>query len=441
VNVRKQSYITGRGAGEIAASIERGIRESRLPPGSRLPTVRELAARLEVSPTTVAAVYRDLGRRGMVSAAGRLGTTVSFRPPVATSWRPVFAPGVRDLASGNPDPELLPDLGEALVAVQVPPILYGQRANDPELVEVARGRLHRDGVAADHLTVVGGAMDGVERALQAHLRTGDRVAVEDPGYPGVLDLLATMGLVPCPVAVDDRGPDPQSLAAALGRGVSAFVLSPRAENPYGSALDRARAGELRRVLDQHPEVLVVEDDHAGEIAGTAPFSVSRGERERWVVIRSVSKSLGPDLRLAVVGGDATTIARVEGRRLVGTGWVSHLLQRLVVWLWSDPATPARLERAARTYAERRGALLDALAGHGIAAHGRSGFNVWVPVAHEDGTVAALLDAGWGVLAGERFRIGSGRAIRVSAATLAPADAERFAADLAAALSTAPARIA
>jgi len=437
VNVRKQSYITGRGAGEIATSIERGIRESRLPPGSRLPTVRELAARLEVSPTTVAAVYRDLGRRGLVSAAGRLGTTVSFRPPVATSWRPVFASGVRDLASGNPDPELLPDLGEALVAVQVPPILYGQRANDPELVELARGRFHRDGVAANHLTVVGGAMDGVERALQAHLRTGDRVAVEDPGYPGVLDLLATMGLVPRPVAVDDRGPDPQSLAAALGRGVSAFVLSPRAENPYGSALDRARASELRRVLDHHPAVLVVEDDHAGEIAGTAPFSVSRGERERWVVIRSVSKSLGPDLRLAVVGGDATTIARVEGRRLVGTGWVSHLLQRLVVRLWSDPATPARLERAARTYAERRGALLDALAGHGIAAHGRSGFNVWVPVTHEDGTVAALLDAGWGVLAGERFRIAAGRGIRVSAATLAPADAQRFAADL----SIASARIA
>src|SRR5260370_26732436 len=275
-----------------------------------------MPARLGVRTNTVAAVYRDLGRRGLVSAAGRLGTTVSFRPPVATSWRPVFAPGVVDLASGNPDPELLPDLGDALASVEVPRTLYGQQANDPELIELARGRVRRDGIAGDHLTVVGGAMDGAERALQAHLRSGDRVAVEDPGFPGVLDLLATMGLVPCRVAVDDRGPDPDSLAAALRRGVSALVLAPRAENPYGAALDRARAGELRRRLDQYPEVLVVEDDHAGEIAGTEPFSVSRADRGRWLAIRSGAKSLRPDLRLAAGSGDATTLATIGGRRTI-----------------------------------------------------------------------------------------------------------------------------
>jgi len=441
MNVAQQWYISGKSAVEVGASVEEGIRDGHLQPGSRLPTVRELARQLGLSPTTVAAVYRDLGKRGLVSAAGRLGTAVSARPPVAIGWRPVFAPGVRDLASGNPDPALLPDLRRALRGLELPGTLYGEAPNDERLLELARQRLRADGIAADHLTVVGGAMDGLERVLQAHLRPGDRVAVEDPGYPGILDLLAALSLVPRPVPVDDFGPVPDSLSAALDAGVSALVVTPRAENPFGSALDEQRAAQLRSVLDDHPAVLAVEDDHAGEIAGAPPQTLCQPERARWAVIRSVSKSLGPDLRLAIVSGDATTVTRVEGRRLLGTGWVSHLLQRLVARLWTDPTTPSLLETATRTYAERREALRVALRDQDVAAHGRSGINVWIPVANEAGTCAALLDAGWGVLAGERFRLRSGRGIRVNTARLLPRDAKRFASDLAAVLATAPARIA
>jgi DNA-binding transcriptional MocR family regulator len=140
----------------------------------------------------------------------------------------------------------------------------------------------------------------------------------------------------------------------------------------------------------------------------------------------VSKSLGPDLRLAVLTGDATTIARVEGRQLVGTGWVSHLLQEAVAILWADRATDALLRRAARSYTARRTALVQALAARGVAAHGRSGLNVWVPVAEEAAMTTALAAAGFAVRAGERYRLRSGPAIRVSIATLAPAEAERVA---------------
>jgi DNA-binding transcriptional MocR family regulator len=159
-----------------------------------------------------------------------------------------------------------------------------------------------------------------------------------------------------------------------------------------------------------------------------------------VQLRSVSKSLGPDLRLAIAAGDETTIARMEGRRLVGLGWVSHLLQRLVTALWSDPATTRVLTRAAAAYTERRELLRSLLQERGISSHGRSGLNVWIPVTHEDAVVNRLLESGWGVLAGERFRIAGERAIRVTTSTMDAAEAERFAADLAAAIAPVPSRL-
>ena len=115
---------------------------------------------------------------------------------------------------------------------------------------------------------------------------------------------------------------------------------------------------------------------------------------------------------------------------MGTGWVSHVLQELVETLWSDRRTAARLATAAATYARRRRALLEALARRGIAARGRSGLNVWVPVADESSVLSALAEAGFAARAGERYRLRSGPAVRVTTARLSHRDAERVAAALA-----------
>lgn len=437
-----QYAISGSSVEGIAASVEAGVAAGALAPGSRLPSVRSLAAELDVSPTTVAAALAELRRRGVVVSRPRSGTRVADRPPVRPSRPVAVVPaGVRDLALGNPDPALLPEMTGAVLALAATGLvgpagagtfshrLYGEPPVEPSLARLARDAFVADGVAAERIVVVSGALDGIERALAAQLSPGDLVAVEDPGWPGVLDLARALGLRLAPVAVDDFGMRPDALAAALREGARAAILTPRGQNPLGAAFDKARAAELRELLR---DVFVVEDDHLGPVAGV-PYRTAAGRSGRWAVVRSMSKWLGPDLRCAVVAGDELTLARVEGRQSLGPAWVSGILQRLAAALWER----ADARGAADTYSARRRALVDALAARGIAANGRSGLNVWVPVDDEDGVVRALLAGGYSVAAGSAFRMGAGPAVRVTTAALDVPEASPVAAALAAAVRPAP----
>jgi DNA-binding transcriptional MocR family regulator len=431
---------SGRSASEIAADVETAVRDGRLLPGQTLPAVRLLATELGLSPTTVASAYRDLRLKGIARGYRRAGTRITGSPPTAPRPPLTVPAGARNLLSGSPDPRLLPALPELRpkAGAAVSPRLYGDSPVAPRLAALASGRLAADGIDPANLAVVSGALDGVERILGAWLRPGDRVGVEDPGYPPLFDLLTALDLTAEPMTVDESGVRPEALARIVATGCRAVVFVPRAQSPTGAAWDTARAAELADVLASAPELLVVEDDHAAEVSGAPVVTIAAG-RPRWAIVRSVSKSLGPDLRLAVVTGDAVTIARVEGRQALGTGWVSYLLQETVAELWEDPAVGVMLARAATAYADRREQLISALGAVGIPARGRSGLAIWVPVADETGTTSALLDRGWAVAPGERFRIASPPGIRIGVATLTDEEITRLAADLSGTLRRRPRR--
>jgi DNA-binding transcriptional MocR family regulator len=382
--------------------------------------VRELAVTVDVSPATVAAAYRTLRQRGFVVADRGRGTTVAALPPVRVRGAAELPAGVRDLADGNPDPRLLPPLRPALDRVDPAHKLYGVEAKLPALEAIARAAFSADGVHGD-VAVTAGALDAIERVLETELRAGDAVAVEDPGWPRIADLVHALGLVTAPVAVDERGLVPARLEAVLRRGARAVIATPRGQNPTGAAIDAARGEELRRVLRGHPEVLVIEDDFLARVAGAAYVPI-HSEDGRRAVVRSLSKLIGPDLRLALVCGDALTVARIEGRQRLGPGWISHLLQQTAALVLSDPGTEVLLGRAEQAYAERRAALVRALGERGIEARGDTGLSVWVPLADEAAAVRELLVAGWAVSPGERYRFDTPPGIRITTAALEAADA-------------------
>jgi DNA-binding transcriptional MocR family regulator len=434
----KQYTIKAATAAGIVAEIEAGVAGGSLVPGQPLPSVRHLALAGKVSPATVATALAELRRRGVVVTEPRRGTRIGERPPLSSQAPPMPVPaGARDLSRGNPDPALLPDLAAALSRCEQPVRLYGEAPELPALLDRARSALAADGVPCEHLCVVSGALDGIERVLQSWLRPGDRVAVESPGYASLYDLLRAQSLGLEPIAVDRRGMLPASLSSALRRGASAVVVTPRGQNPTGAAHDASRAAELREVIAAHPRAILVEDDHLGPVAG-APLHSLAGAGERWAATRSVAKALGPDLRLAILSGDQATLARVRGRQLCGPGWVSHVLQRLVAELWGRPETTALIEQAAARYAERRERLIASLLAAGVPAQAESGLNVWVEVAEEAATMSALLARGWVVAPGARYKLDGGpAAIRITTAALEPDESDRFAADLADVLSPAP----
>lgn len=413
-----------------------------LEPGRLLPPMRELAAQLGVNPNTVAAAYRTLRERGVIETAGRRGSRIRSKP--ATTGRDyirVGVPdGVRNLVDGNPDRTLLPGLAEAFAVAAErsdrEPVMYGEEAVEPELARLARAELDADSVPDGPVVVTSGSLDAIERVLVTHLKPGDAVAVEDPGWGSLLDLVPALGLRVVAMGVDDEGPVPDDVRRALDAGARALIVTCRAQNPTGAAVTATRARALRSVLKKYPGTLLIEDDHGHRIVDL-PLHPLAGTTRHWALVRSVAKAYGPDLRLAVLTGDPVTLDRVHGRQRLGPGWVSHLLQRAVVHLWTSGAVDARA--VAASYERRRDALIDALEERGIAARGRSGMNVWVPVPDETGAVARLLHAGWAVAPGARFRVSAPPGLRITVSTLTPGDIEPLADAVASAVEPASAR--
>ncbi len=392
----------------IAGTIARLIASGDLAPGDRLPTVRELAAELGVSPATVSHAWQALAGVGLIISRGRSG---SFVRAERTTWLPprtrnlTELPDARlDLSTGTPDPLLLPDLGPALSRVS-------SRAgtqnyfDEPVIPELETLLLATWPFEPGVLTIVDGAMDAISRTLDLVLKFGDRVAVENPGFPPVFDLLDHYGTERIPVELDGEGMRPDSLEEALHRSPAAIVLQPRTQNPSGVSMTVERARELARIIRNSrgaENLLIIEDDHSGEISSSGDVSLGRFLPDRVVHIRSFSKSHGPDLRIAAVGGPKEFMDRFVARRILGPGWTSRMLQTILFDLLTEPDTVDQVALARRTYRERQVAIAGALRDAGREVATADGINLWLQVDDERDAVVQLAASGIRVAAGTPF---------------------------------------
>ncbi|HQY85109.1 MAG TPA: aminotransferase class I/II-fold pyridoxal phosphate-dependent enzyme [Ilumatobacteraceae bacterium] len=399
--------ITDRSARGIAAAVGRLISSGELPVGTRLPTVRDLSKELGVSPTTVSEAWQSLAAVGAIDARGRQGTFVRqpTGPATPRRYRRVTeGPGrfALDLSTGTPDPALLPDLRPVIARVSRQS-LTSSYLDQPVLPELA-ARVRADWpFHAEELTVVDGAMDALDRVAGVVVRLGDRVAVEHPTFPPLLDLLDLLGAEVIGIDLDEQGMVPSGLAAALAAGATAVFLQPRAHNPTGITLTAQRGHELAALL-ANSDALVVEDDHSGDIASGALVSLGKWLPQRTVHIRSYSKSHGPDLRLAAVGGAGDVVSAVANRRLLGPGWSSRILQAVLLEMLDHQPTIDAVAAARVEYAARRSAVTAVLAAAGVGFTGTDGINLWMQVADERSAMLTLAAQGIGAAPGEPFMV-------------------------------------
>jgi DNA-binding transcriptional MocR family regulator len=397
----------------LAHAVSAAIRDGALSAGDRLPPIRTVATQLALSPTTVSSAWALLSRAGTVSTDGRRGTTVlgplapAGRYQQALEHQAGFA---LDLSTGVPDSDLLPSLAPALAALTATATATtGSYLDDPVLPGLADVLLDDWPYAVAELAVVDGAMDALDLIVRTSLRFGDRVVVEDPCFPPLVDLLESVGAQLVGVPLDDEGLALEPLAAALSEPVAAVFLQPRAQNPTGVTMTARRARAIARLLDGS-STLVVEDDSAAGLSPAPPVSLGRWCPEHTAYVRSFSKSHGPDLRLAALSAPPELMRSVAARRQLGQGWSSRLLQQVLLTLLTDPGTRASIDAAREAYAARRTALVDALEARGVEVGGTEGLNIWVPVHDETAAVVRLASQGIGVAHGAPFRLGRGAGV-------------------------------
>ncbi len=416
------------------------IRSGLLPVGTKLPSVRDLAFTLGISPATVSIAWADLRRHKMIGGRGRNGAWVMgdrFAPRPTRLPRLVsggdYGPDILNLAVASPDIELLPPLAQALA--------HGASASQlnsyervrilPELEAVVRPTWPYDPGA---FLVTNGGYNAVYTLLHALVPAGAPVAIEDPTALRLLDILEDLDVPIVPVACDRLGPMPEALAEALKAKPVAFLFQPRIHSVTGTSMTEERLEALGDVLEGSGAI-IIEDDGVGDISEAKRHSLGRRFPDRVIHILSYSKTLGPDLRLAVLSGSARVVEQIQSYRSFSAGWTSRILQAATSWLLRNSETDALVGRARSVYRERRHALAAALLKHQIEIDAGDGLSVLVPVVSENFALVTLASRGIAVHPGSKFSLTPIDSIRVATSVLQLSDVDRVASAIQASAAT------
>jgi DNA-binding transcriptional MocR family regulator len=238
----------------------------------------------------------------------------------------------------------------------------------------------------------------------------------------LLDILEDLGVRIVPVLSDEQGPMPESLREALQERPAAFLFQPRLHSVTGQTVTAARMEALGDILTAS-DALIIEDDGIADISAEKPVSLGARFPDRTIRILSYSKTLGPDLRLAVLSGSAAIIEQIQSYRAFSAGWTSRMLQGAVAWLLKDVETSDRVAQARVIYQDRRDRLAFELSSRGIQTSSGSGLCLWVPVESEPFAMVTLAARNIAVVPGSKFSILPSYHLRVATSRLTDRCAE------------------
>lgn len=368
---------SSRGKQGIAESMVALIRQGTLRVGTRLPTVRDIAEAGGISQGTVAAAWNSLRLQGYVETHRRGGSFV--RLPSQGDSAPQAAERGWNFASTESDTSFQPALEGALMQGLAVQSLHSPRAEhiiEPLVAAVGPTWPFKP----EAWTTAGGVSEGILLAILAACDEGQTIAVESPTSPRIIRMLSLAGARTVAVGWDRDGPRIDDLHRAIGQGAKVFLYQPRCHFPLARTVTHTRLGELADLLGRHDDVLVIEDDGFGPLAGPEQASLGPLLAGRVILSRAYCKAYGIDLRVSILGGPATLIEKIRLNRSFGTAMTSRILQGTVAALIESRPVGNLIQRARTEYTRRRQMFADALSRRGFAIEGSSGFSIWLPVA-------------------------------------------------------------
>jgi GntR family transcriptional regulator/MocR family aminotransferase len=376
-------------SGEIYRQLRRAILDRRLRPGDLLPPSRELAGGLRGSRSTVTVAYDRLAGEGFVTSRVGAGTFVSehvARAPAEANRRraegalrprplwesiPLPTPFARvaefDFRTGLPDASLFPHkrwrrlMAHELRSEAVGSGVYGHPAGHRTLREaIARhiGIVRGVEASADDVTITCGSQQALDVVARVLLGPGDRVAVEDPGYPPPRRLFESLGARIVGVPVDPHG----LVVGALPRHTRVVYVTPSHQYPLGVSMVLPRRLALLAWAERH-NAAIIEDDYDSEFRfGERPIEPLQtlDTAGRVVYLGSFSKTLLPTFRLGFVVTPPSLRAAVHKAKYVTDWHTSMLVQAALARFIDDGGFARHIRKMGSVYRLRHAMVMHGL---------------------------------------------------------------------------------
>ena len=434
------------------------IRSGALRQGDRLPPTRELAGLLGLNRTTVSAAYELLESEGLITGHVGRGSYVTAAAPASEglNWdaildathaspsQPAVA-GAISFAVSRPSEDLFPmddfrtSCEEVMAGPDFAAVLQlgspgGYEPLRQYLMELARN----EGVmrAGDDLIVTSGCQQALDLVRRVLIRTGDKVLVEEPVYPGLKNLFLEAGAELTGVPVNADGMDPSHLERALAKSrFKAFVVTSNFQNPTGATLSGDARASIPRLARSAGTVLI-ENDIYGELRyegvplATLKQSDDRGDT---ILVRSFSKISFPGLRVGWAIGPRAVIARMMAAKQLSDLHSDQLSQAVLLRFAESGRLEAHHAHILQAGAERLKTVLAACELHLPAGtqftRPQGGMNLWVqlPEPLDAGELLARAQReGVTYLPGKYFAVNRPQtgSLRLSFAGLRPAEIEK-----------------
>ncbi len=339
----------------IRAAIERGD----LQPGEVLPAERTLAKTLAVSRTTVVAAYDYLRDESVVESRRGSGTRVAYQPAV-TAPRGTDAPALHSMLGGDrsaihftaaclPGNDLVTTAIARLSTEELAPHVAGtgyEPAGIALLREAIANYYVQQGLPtdADQIIVTNGAQQALVLLTRLNLGSGERVVLEDPTYPGIIDAIRPTGARMVPVPVGPHGAETTALADAVTRATPALIyLIPTFQSPTGALMPEAVGRQVVKIAAESA-VPVIDDRVLANIAfdSTPPPPLAVHDSAGVVItVESASKIFWAGLRIGWVRAPAPVIARLTRLKVVADLGTNIITQLITARMLADVETSRR----------------------------------------------------------------------------------------------------